>query len=366
MHLETLVTSAPNATKAVCTALILALSGCSSEPTGVPETAELDSLASLLIGPYITTATTAEHGGAPAQNDDLFEQWAEWHWNNPWLGPTAALDNNFYDRALNHYVYWIRSGNPKYKQWADRYSASYQANVTPDVPPRNSFVEGLALYYLLNDRPETYRTTIVGIATHLTDLFTPALMATPGYRWAEGRILARPGLAALVAYLLGDTSRDWGALADEYAQVALTTQNTDGSYTWQIQDGGDPRVDGDSNFMHGLVGNFLTKWVRIRQGGNFSPQVTAWFHRSADYFATQWVPADSGFRYWSVSTDGGKPDLNQLIILTLAVAHHTGHSSAGSLADDSYAGAVNGAYYEGFKQFNQQYYDSHNYHYYRQ
>ncbi len=404
MDLKAMVTSAPNTAKAIRTVLILSMSGCIGESTEIPVPG-LDNLASILVGPYTTATTSTGLGLAPAQNsevaavkmtqlpaasvdsivallvgpmvttfeapsrgwavarnDQLFLQWAPYHRNNPW----DWLIDNFYDRAFNHYVYWLRSGDAQYKTWADSYALNYQQNAGTNQAPRNSFVEGMALYYLLNGQPAAWRTQIVGLAQSLS-IFTPELMGTPGYRWAEGRILARAGLAALVAYLLGDTSRDWGALADEYAQVALTTQNADGSYTWQIQDGSDPRIDGDSNFMHGLVGNFLTKWVRIRQGGNFSPQVTTWFHRSADYFATQWVPADGGFRYWNVgSGTSGNPDGNQLITLTLAVAHHTGHPTAGSQADASYAGGVNGSYYQGFKQFNQQYYDSHNYPYYRQ
>ncbi len=331
-------------------------------PPPPPPPSGVDSAVALLVGPMLTTAEAASRGGVVAQNDQLFLQWAPYHRNNSW----GWINDNFYDRAFNHYAYWLRSGDAQYKTWADSYALAYQQNAGTNQAPRNASLEGMAVYYLLNGQPAAWRTQIVGLAQSLS-IFTPANMGTPGYRWAEGRILARAGLGALVAYLLGDTSRDWGALADEYAQVALTTQNADGSYTWQIQDGQDPRVDGDSNFMHGLVGNFLTKWVRIRRGGNFSPQVTTWFHRSADYFATQWVPADGGFLYWNVGGGtSGNPDGNQLITLTLAVAHHTGHPTAGSQADASYAGGVNGSYYQGFKQFNQQYYDSHNYPYYRQ
>jgi hypothetical protein len=296
--------------------------------------------------------------------ESQFTSYADKHWL---VDGTAWDKAYYYDRGLNHFTYWIRSGNLLYWKRAIDLALDYRINYIEANAYRPSahwmLLEGLAAHYWLTG-DEKSRVAVVQSADLMTAGFTPARMADTTYQYSEGRIVARALVASLLSWELGDTSQDWGTKTTAYAQAIATTQRADGSYGWPVW----CRLQ--SNFMVGLQNDALIKYYERHTA---SPTVITTVKRAVDYMRkSSWVPAEQSFRYMDgICSDPTNdlllaPDLNMLIVNGPAfVGAKSGDRSYIAFADSIAVGAMNKAWLDGSKQFNQQYYDSHQYLWYR-
>jgi hypothetical protein len=270
---------------------------------------------------------------------------------------------NYYDRALSHYVYWARSGDPKWYFRAGAIARDYRRKyVEPNaflVSPHWSQMEGLALNHWLAADDSSGK-AVANAASRMTGTFTPALIGTQGAEFSEGRIVQRMLLLALLAWELGDTSENWSTKVDGYVNGLISSQRADGGYSWPNWCGG------QANYMTGLQNDALVKaYERFRA----DERILATVRKSVDYmWATQWAPESKAFRYAShtcPSLGPGEaetiaPDLNGLILVGFAWVGKRLNDVAYTNRTELIAqGMIEGAWLTGSKQFNQSYYDSH-------
>ena len=117
---------------------------------------------------------------------------------------------------------------------------------------------------------------------------------------------------------------------------------------------------GQSNFMEGLRMDALVKYYQWRRA---DARVVTLVRRQVDYLWNTQRVADGSFKYWSVdATGGGAWDVNQLMSLGFAFAWKTtGQASYRTNGDLVFQAGVERSWYQGSKQYNQQYYDSFTY-----
>ncbi len=85
---------------------------------GIPAAVALPTSASYLVSTQLVGPTTVAAGSAFPQYESLFVQYSDAQWAT-YGADWSMMD--YYDRAMNHYAYWVRMGDPKY--W-DRRPAS--------------------------------------------------------------------------------------------------------------------------------------------------------------------------------------------------------------------------------------------------
>jgi hypothetical protein len=295
--------------------------------------------------------------------DTQFRAFAEQHWQA--VGAQWEQANQ-YDRAFNHFTFWVRSGEVSYftravalaLDYRDRYLAPSGFNPSPHWMA----LEGVALHYWLTGDPAS-RTAVLHSAGRSTAAFSPSALALPGGQYTEGRIQARVLVASLLAWELGDTTDDWSGKAAAYAANIMALQRPTGGYAWPNW------CDHQSNAMVGLQNDALIKYYERHTA---TPAVVTTIRRAVDYlYRSSWRPASRAFTYTDVECTGPDdlrpvPDLNMLVVNGFAfVARHTGNRWYTAVADSVAEGATAGAWLGGGKQFNQYYYDSHQYLWYR-
>ena len=311
-----------------------------------------------LVGP---TITVAENPGATYEAQ--FQTFSDKHW----LAEGAQWDQaNYYDRALSHFTYWMRSGDLKYWQRAVQLALNYRTQYIEasgfGPSPHWMLLEGLAAHYWLTGDTLS-RTAVIKSIARVWQGFTPTNMADPTYAYIEGRIQARMMVGSLLAWELGDTGQDWKALATAYKNNMITLQRADGSYAW-------PNWCGhQANFMVGMQNDAMIKYHERVQA---DPAIITTIRKSVDYMSSiAWRPLQQGFSYMDIPclpTDDMSPmfDLNMLIVTGYAfTGAKTGQRSYIATADSIASGAMTSSWLDGSKQFNQQYYDSHQWLWYR-
>ncbi|MBU6365087.1 MAG: hypothetical protein KJT01_02640 [Gemmatimonadetes bacterium] len=311
-----------------------------------------------LVGPTISVADNPN-----TLYESQFRTFADQHW----AANGAQWEySNYYDRASNHFAYWIRSGDLEY--WkravalAINYRDQYLAGSGFNPSPHWMALEGVAMHYWLTGDPAS-RTAVVNSAGRATAAFSPAALANPTGEYIEGRIQARMLVASLLAWELGDTSDGWAAKTTAYVNNIMSLQQPDGRYAWPNW------CSHQGNFMVGLQNDALIKYYE-RHTAN--PAVVTTIRRAVDYLhQSSWRPASRAFTYIDVQCTGPDdllpvPDLNMLIVNGFAfVGRQTGDRRYVAVADSIADGAMAGAWLAGSKQFNQQYYDSYQYLWYR-
>jgi uncharacterized protein YjdB len=333
-------------------------------PSGTPQAVTYPQDPAFLIGTGIVGPTISVAENAPfVIYENQFRTFAEQHWQ-----ATGAQweTSNYYDRASNHFAYWMRSGELEYWKRAVALALNYRVQYLQgsgfNPSPHWMALEGVALHYWLTGDPAS-RTAVVNSAGRATAAFSPGALASPTGEYIEGRIQARMLLASLLAWELGDTSDSWGTKTTAYATNIMTLQRTDGGYSWPNW------CNRQGNFMVGLQNDALIKYYE-RHTAN--PAVVTTIRKAVDYLhRTSWRPASRAFTYMDVQCTGPDdqlptPDLNMLIVNGFAfVGRQTGDRRYVAVADSVADGAVAGTWLAGSKQFNQQYYDSHQYLWYR-
>ena len=144
----------------------------------------------------------------------------------------------------------------------------------------------------------------------------------------------------------------------------LNTQGADGSYRFQASWEG-----AQSNYMTGLVHDALIKYYTYVTP---DPRIPPAIKKTLDWmWATQWVSSAQAFKYLSDLTSSGgtdpSPDLNLLIVTGYGWYYwYSRDATYKTRGDAVFSGGVIGAYLDGYKQFNQNYYASYRYLFYRQ
>lgn len=334
-----------------------------SLPTRLPQAVAYPADRAFLINAQLVGPTVSVQESPFTRYESDFTAFAEKHFQ---LDGTAWDRAYYYDRALNHFTYWIRSGNLVYWQRAIDLALDYRRNYLEanayGPAPHWMLLEGLAVHYWLTG-DEQSRQAVIRSTTNMTAGFTPERMSDPMWEYSEGRILARALMGSLLSWELGDASQDWRTKTTGYAQAVTKTQRADGAYAWPVW------CYMQSNYMVGLQNDALIKYYERHTA---DPTVIATVKRAVDYMRTSsWVGAEQSFTYMdgicpNVGDRTLAPDLNMLIVTGPAfVGAKTGDRSYIAFADSVAAGAMEKAWLDGSKQFNQQYYDSHQYLWYR-
>jgi hypothetical protein len=121
--------------------------------------------------------------------------------------------------------------------------------------------------------------------------------------------------------------------------------------------------------MVGMQNDAMIKYYERVQA---DPAIITTIRKSVDYMSSiAWRPLQQGFSYMDIPclpTDDMSPmfDLNMLIVTGYAfTGAKTGQRSYIATADSIASGAMTSSWLDGSKQFNQQYYDSHQWLWYR-
>jgi len=323
----------------------------SGTPAAITQPADLTFLLSSLPGGAIPAA------GSPFPTyESQFVTYSDRHFATEGVQWEQA---NYYDRAFSHYVYWMRSGVPEYWKRATALALDYRIKYLEaygfNPPPHWMLLEGIAWHYWLTG-DEASRQAVIRTAQQLVFLYPAAQLANPAGEYIEGRIQARLLLGTLLGLWVGDNTRDWGSLATQYARAIQATQRSDGSFSW-------PNWCGfQGNYMVGLQNDALIKYYE-----GFVPDTSliSTIRRSIDYLRrTAWSSSQQAFGYMTgVCPNVGDPtpavDLNMLMVAGPAfLGARTGQRQYLAFADSIADGAIRGAWLDGSKQFNQQYYDS--------
>ena len=325
-----------------------------------------------LVGPTLTTATTAAQnpaGSTIAAYEANFRTYADQHWSTG----GAAWTENYYDRAMIYYAWWMRTGEPVYWQRATAMALAYRR----DYLEANGYsasahwlqIEGVELhYYMTGD--EASRTAV----GHVGDLFNlPYYMDNLGDVNGEmdNRMQARTLLALLTAWKLQAPSAqgtNWGTRLPLALTRILSSQDASGAYRFTrttIQCGY------NKPFMVGLLNDAMIKYHT-----NYDPdsRILPSVQKAVDYMWTyDWNASARAFVYLDGPCPGydegqvPAPDLNTLIVTGFGwVYQQTRTTAYRDRGEQVFAGGVAQAWLAGSKQFNEHYTSSFRYLGYRQ
>jgi len=311
-----------------------------------------------VVGQTVPAATTPLSPRFFRAYDNQFATYADRHWATE----AGQWEYDYYDRVLIWYAWWVRTGNPEYWRRGTVDAIAYRDQfIVPNhyqIQPHNAALEGLALHYLLTG-DERSRDAVGQVATFFGRIWTPQLdCATCPY--PEGRIQARTLTSHYLAWMInaGDSPQSWSALMATDVTKILATQRADGSYrfaNWQW---------GHSNFETGLVHDALIKYYTYVTA---DPRIPVALKKTLDWmWATQWDAPTQSFKYLSDVTSVGAPtpapDLNMLIVTGYGwYFAYSGDETYRTRGDAIFAGGVNAAFLDGYKQFNQSYTSSFHY-----
>lgn len=293
---------------------------------------------------------------------------------------------NYYDRAKAYYARFVRTGDPRFLALGHEIVLAYrQGFLEPNnygTQPHNVQMIGLELHYRLTgdtlSRRAVAGTFAYSLESFARDRSPAAHIANTSYASGENRIQARVLQGALSSYRMGASFRrhdgpvflasEWPARLRDYLNKILSTQNSDGSYSWvQI-------CGGQLNYMVGMLNDVLIEYHRDFEQ---DPRIPVAIEKANEYlWTTQWRPADGAFNYASVPCSpnqfgtnvGGMTaagDLNGLILPSFGwLSTQTGDPKWRTRGDAILAGLVSTRWatnYTGNKQFNQAFAESYRY-----
>ncbi|HEY0972673.1 MAG TPA: Ig-like domain-containing protein [Gemmatimonadales bacterium] len=318
-----------------------------------------------LVGQTITVEQSKALGSPFTRYESDFVKYADQHWTNK----GAYWGENYYDRALIYYAFWVRSGNPEYWRRASELALSYRRDYleknSHGSSPHWSQLEGLEKHYLLTG-DEASRYAIAQVAGSAFNYWITRLDRVNLANF-ESRIQARVLQAHLLAWRLdakGTRDKDWGALLPSLLDQILSTQQADGSYRFLAT------CHESLNYMSGMLNDVLASYHTYYRA---DPRIVDAVRRNVDWlWSTQWLPGSRAFKYISapcegVGEGGAAPDLNLMFVTGPAwVYGQTGDSHYRDMADQIFSGGVTRGNLHGSKQFNENYYASFKYLAYRQ
>jgi hypothetical protein len=292
----------------------------------LPAAIAVPSSVEYLLGTGLVLPTVAMPTSFSFQYEDRFAQQSDGRWSIFKQKYDAnelntGITENYYDRAMFHWVWWARTGDVKYWIRAVHYLMAYRENYMRGydyrVQPHNMMVEGFELHYLLTGDEESR----YGVGAMASMLTSPSWIGridenVPSYM--EGRIMSRILLGILTAHRLeletadSRQTKNMRDLATEAVGRILNRQTSLGTYPAEVTCGE------QLNYMTGLINEVFAKYYDLIHP---DPRIPAAIAKSLDYmWSTQWKAADGGFAYLSAGTcEGvgshttGSPDLNMLI-----------------------------------------------------
>ncbi len=325
-------------------------------PSPLPQAIAVPESISFTINSAFFGPTVPVIASPKPEYEFLYQYFAEQHWTEDGAQWEFA---NYYDRVLNHAAYWARSGNVQFWKRSMLMALNFRTQyIEPSgygPSPHWMLLEGLAAHYWMTGDTLSRR-AVINSTIRVTAGFTPENMGKPDYAYIEGRIGARMLLGSLLTWELGDSTQDWKAKTTAYKNDLLTLQRADGSYAW-------PNWCGhQGNYMVGMANDALIKYYeRLTK----DPAIIATIKKSVDHiYASSWIPSLRTFTYMDVHgciPEGmdPSPDLNMLIVNGFAfTGAKTGAPTYIAMSDSIADGAMLGSWLPGSKQFNQFFYDS--------
>jgi hypothetical protein len=320
-----------------------------------------------LVGPTVTVASASQWSPVFQKYEADFPKYADYHWN--YKG--AFWDENFYDRALIYYAWWVRSGNVDYWKRATALATNYRK----DYLEKNNYgtsahwsqIEGIELHYLLTG-DEASRLAVGRVGDVFNTGFYTNNLGNVGAEM-DNRIQARTLMAFLTAWRINAPSQRgavWATLLRQAVPAILSSQDASGAYRFTRKD---YQCGYNKPFMVGLLNDALIKYYTY-----FSPdpRIPPAIQKSVDYmWAHDWDSAGQAFIYLDGPCSGADqnpaPDLNNLVVNAYGwIYQRTRNPAYRDKGDQILAGAVTKAWLGGSKQFNQQYTSSFRYLAYRQ
>lgn len=331
-----------------------------------------------VVGRTITRANTPTSIGMLAKYENDFDTWSNTHWGL-YGGLTPAATNwaalNYYDRGLSHFAFWARTGNPALWERAALTAVSYRiAYLEPNGFAATEYwaqMEGLAVHYWLTGDDRS-RQAVYKTAENLHRSRGGTRMTnTTSHEWMDNRNHAKVLSGKVLALMLDAPAfgavTDWAAAARVDLPMILSTQTAEGSYRFFSQCGE------SSNFMSALLNDAYVMYYDHFEADSRIPVA---IQKSLDWlWSTQWKPSAMAFNYYSAacttpSGGGGgstpSADLNGLYLEAWGwLYHHTGNAAYRNQAEQILQGGVQGTWVQGTKQFNQEYFHSWRYLWYR-
>ncbi|HEY0971920.1 MAG TPA: hypothetical protein VGE02_13200 [Gemmatimonadales bacterium] len=313
-----------------------------------------------LVGPTRTSRYVSSFGGAFERYERDFAKFADQHWEKR----GAVWGENYYDRVLIYYAFWVRTGNPEYWRRATELALAYRRDYLEKnrygSSPHWAQLEGLEKHYLLTG-DDASRYAIAEVAGSAFNYWITRLGRVNLSNF-ESRIQARVLQAHLLAWRLdakGTRDKDWNALLPSLLDQILSTQRSDGSYRFKAT------CQESLNYMNGILDDVLISYHSYYRA---DPRIVDAVRQSVDWlWRTQWLPESRAFRYISAPCEGvGKggpaPDLNLMFVTGPAwLYRQTGEERYREMADRIFAGGVGRGNLHGTKQFNENYYASFKY-----
>jgi hypothetical protein len=353
----------------------------SAAPVAAPIAVALPSSADYLISTGIVgqTIRVDQISGTVFQNWQAnFVTYGDIHWLTADVnGGANYRGDNYYDRVLNHYAFWVRGGGSKWFRRATLYAVDYLKKEALAWQPHFAQMEGVELQYWLTGDPRALQ-AITNQASWMMGAFPPAFLA-PGAEFQEGRIHARVLMALSIATELGlsGTQPAPGGVTWDYKANARATVDM-----IRLAQQADGRRNGvecgrDFPFMAGLVNNALIFYYEHMDA---DARIPGMVKDNIDYLWNKnWLPADRAFKYWDAPTPGGRcdvnqsgsndlaaPDLNLMVVVPFGwYAKFSGNVEYIRRGDEIFAGSDGRTGIDISKQFNQQYYLTYNYLFYR-
>ncbi|MCC7054123.1 MAG: Ig-like domain-containing protein [Gemmatimonadaceae bacterium] len=350
-------------------------------PFGAPVAVALPTSADYLISTGIVgpTIRVDQVNGATYTNWQAeFMSFGDKHWlTSDVNGGSNYRGDNYYDRVLNHYAFWVRGGGTKWFHRATMYATSYLAKEALAWQPHFAQMEGVEVHYWLTGYDRAFA-AIVNQATWMMSAF-PTRFISWGGQYQEGRIQARVLMALTIATELGmsNTQRAPGGVNWDYHKGARDA--VDAIIATQFPDGRRHAMEcgRDFPFMAGLVNNAL---IFYYERLNRDARIPGVIKSNLDYlWRADWVPSARAFKYWdaatpggtcdvnnSGSTDGPAPDLNLMVVVPYGwYGKHFAAPEYIRRGEEIFSGSSGRTAVYISKQFNQQYYLTHNYLWYR-
>lgn len=327
-------------------------------------------VSTMIVGPTVSRFNAPQSPAYFPEYERLFDQYAEQHWVTYGF---AWAPMNLYDRVLNQYAFWVRTGNPVLWERAARVARDYRAGYLE----ANNFattewwaqLDGLAIdYWLTGDdrsRQAVYKTAE---SLHRSRGGQERLTNTTSHPWMDNRNQAKVLGSKVWSHRLESPAfgavTNWEAGAREDLGWILGTQTAEGPFLFKATCGF------SNNFMAGLLSvAFIDYFEHIEA----DPRVLQAVSRVMDWlWRTQWRPSDQVFNYYSgvCPVDGGPDpawDLNGLYLQPFGwLGKRTGDPQWFARGDAIWAGMVAKTWLVQTKQFNQMYWTSWRYLGYRQ
>lgn len=295
--------------------------------------------------------------------DSIYAHWGDVHWDRN----GTQWEYYYYDRGLGWYAAWWRGKGEHYLDRAagavDAYLNDYVNGITNDgsprngrIPPRWSFVEGLAVDYLVRGTPLALD-MIEAIAVRLDAIWMDNFFTTP---YQDGRIQGRTVMAQLIAYEMTGKQVYRDNLQTGIENL-ITWYGQESSGFWPMRS----YCYAQANFQasHAILDVLIRHYDLVEQDPRIPPIVKA----SLDEMWKYWH-AGVGFEYMSdphsdpclndqgntVGNTDPAPDVSLLILPAFDWYYaYSGQNRYRQRAAEIYSTGLARTYWNGHKQFNQ-------------